>query len=563
VNVGVSPFTQLVRSGAPAGATLPAVFLSRYLFFLTQRPISRSNTRYLRRRIHALQSLGALLGEEHELLATATRLLRILDPVNLHEFSERLQLELFPFARAELPTRYVSADAEPPMEFVGTCERVLLLLGPAIGIGDEIVTFPLPLAIKGANPRASVRVLTGYEGLWDDVPGVDAVSTYESCAAVVDELRGSRRPDSPDLVLFVDFENPDLYRAVCGDTELPRYAELSLGARSLVAVDNAAGWVFHQSLPRAYFRNVYDGFHELARRLGLAPAAHDPVDRGPAAAPGSELRIFVSPFSSKYDPAPHYWTTLLATLVPVAAGRPVRFVLDPGPSTGTRRVAEAIARAAGGRAPAAVQVGVAAADGRRGLSLPGVFGELRRADVVVCADSFAAHAAARAGCTALVLATPGLEDWRVPIPRNYYFDAEAPIGTVVSGMRQVLELHGVHGDGGGPRLGAVEERLAQAEAGLAAALGDGASFAELRDAYERFRRERVALGSRVAGWPAEAAALAGDHAYEQAPRELGANGALPRELERDVRRFIENEWRTWRNTNVRKYLELRRQAVPG
>jgi hypothetical protein len=151
----------------------------------------------------------------------------------------------------------------------------------------------------------------------------------------------------------------------------------------------------------------------------------------------------------------------------------------------------------------------------------------------------------------------------VPIPRNYYFDAEAPIGTVVSGMRQVLALHGVHGDGGGPQLGTVEEGLAEAEAGLAAALGDGASFAELRDAYERFRGARVALGSRIAGWPAEAVALAGDHAYEQAPRELGANGALPPELEGDVRRYIENEWRTWRNTNVRKYLELRRQAVPG
>jgi ADP-heptose:LPS heptosyltransferase len=551
----VNPFRDVAGSGAGSGATLPSVFLSRYLFFLTQRPISRSNTHYLRRRIHALQSLAPQLGADHELLEASARLLRILDPSNVHEISTRLQLELFPFARVELPSDYVSSEAPPPAELVGSAKRVLLLLGPAIGIGDEIVTFPLPQAIKGANRRAHVTVRSAYEGLWDDVPGVDAVSTYETCAVLVEALRGEDA--TADLVLLLDFENPDLYRAVAADTAVDRYVELSLGARTLVALDNVERWAFHQALPRAYFRNVYDGFDELLRRLGLEPPA--PADDVKPLAGKGELRVFVSPFSSKYDPSPQWWTTLLASLVPVEAGRPVAFVVDPGPTAETRRLAHAVARAAGARA----NVDVASTDRRRGLSLPGVFDELRRCDVVVCADSFAAHAAARAGCTTLVLATPGLEDWRVPSPRSYYFDAAAPIGTVIAGMRQVLALHGVDGNGvARPPVGDAEAHLVDAEARLGAALGKG-DLDAVRSAYETFRGARAEVGRRVTEWPESAASLARDHVYADAPRRLELNGSLPPGVERDVELFVENEWRSWRNTNVRKYLELRRSAVPG
>src|SRR5205823_422280 len=111
---------------------------------------------------------------------------------------------------------------------------------------------------------------------------------------------------------------------------------------------------------------------------------------------------FVSPFSSKYDPSPRYWSTLVATLVPDDAGRSVRFVLDPGPNPTTRRFAADVARAAAARSrQPAVAHTVAAPDRPGGLSLRGVFAELKRSHVVVCADSFAAHAGPRMGCTTL------------------------------------------------------------------------------------------------------------------------------------------------------------------
>jgi len=554
----VKPFTHASQAVPQVETVLPAVMLSRYLFFLTQRPISRSNTHYVRQRIHGMQSLARLLAAgEHELLATGVRLLQILDPGNLHEISERLQLTLLPFARADVPAGYISAEAPPPPGFLGSCNRILLVLGPAIGIGDEIVTFPLPQWIKRVNPHAHVTTLTAYDGLWDDVAGVDRVAIYRDLRAVVSAMRGEGDAGKVDLVLVVDFENPQLYRAVALEKEIARYAEVSLGARVLAAVDNREGWTYHQTLPVAYFTNVYDGFDELAWRLGVAPNVADRVDANSTRRPrDGDLRVFVSPFSSKYDPSPRYWTSLLSTLVPDHRGRPVRFILDPGPNSTTQRFASGVTRAAAARShQPGVSHTVAVPDRTSGLSLRGVFAELKRADVVVCADSFAAHAAPRMGCTTLVVASPGLEDWRVPSDRSYYFDAELSIGDLVSGMRTVLGLHGI-GAKAVPRppVGNAEQRLVGADAELGQAVADDASFSELCAVYERFCAVREDVIARLADWPPAAATLAGDHAYEIQARNLNGYRRLPPGFERDARNFVKNHWLTWRNTNLRKYL---------
>jgi ADP-heptose:LPS heptosyltransferase len=538
------------------------VLLSRYLFFLTQRPISRSNTHYLRQRIHGLQSLGLLLAADgDEELTGCVRLLQTLDPRNVYEVAERLQLSLVPFARAELPDAYICADAPPPPEFIGQCERILLVLGPAIGIGDEIVVFPLPSRIKRTNPNVEVTTLTAYEGLWEGVEGVERIVTYRDHAALVAAMRGEGGVDKPDVVLFVDFENPELYRAIAGEAEIDRYVELSIGARLLAAVDNRERWAYHQALPTAYFRNVYDGFDELARRLGVVP---DPTDRMSVraridAAEG-ELTVFVSPFSSKYDPSARYWSMLISELVPEPTGRAVRFVLDPGPNATTRRLAADIVRSAAARSrDPAVSCALASSDGRGGLSLPGVFAELERAGAAVCADSYAAHAAPRLGCTTLVVASPGLENWRTPGDRSFYFDADRPIREVAAGMREVLRLHGISADQTQPSIGDAEHRLAHADLELGRALANGAGLDELWRAYELFGVAQAEVGGRVAAWPPLAAALARDRPYDFRRRAPNSNGAITPELERDTRRFVQNYWLVWRTTNLRKYLEARLQ----
>jgi hypothetical protein len=226
-------------------------------------------------------------------------------------------------------------------------------------------------------------------------------------------------------------------------------------------------------------------------------------------------------------------------------------------------VAADIVRSATARshAPAASCV-LASADGRGGLSLPGVFAELERADVAVCADSYAAHAAPRLGCTTLVVASPGLENWRTPGDRSFYFDADRPIEEVAAGMREVLRLHGISTNQAEPSIGDAEQRLAHADLELGRALENGAGLGELWNAYERFGTAQAEVGGRVAAWPPPAAALAREHPYDFGRRSPNGNGAITPELERDTRRFVQNHWLVWRTTNLRKYLESRLQG-PG
>ena len=552
------------RPQAPTATTLPAVVLSRYLFFLTQRPISRSNTHYLRQRIRGLQALGPLLPTDaDEALATGARLLSALEPDNLREVAERLQQLLYPFAVAEAPDTYIGSEASPPCRFVGSSDRILLVLGPAIGIGDEIVTFPLPAWIKRGSPSAQLTVLTAYDGLWERVTGVDRIEVYRDYATLVRAMRGQLATGEHDLVLFLDFENPDLYRAVSAEGQIARYAEISLGQRVLAAVDNRDRWTYHHMLPASYFRNVYDGFAKLVDHLGVPSDRSDwlAAENGRVSGAG-ELRVFVSPFSSKYDPSTRYWSALLSTIVPDEPGRAVRFVLDVGPNAATRRFALDVARAAAARTTSPrVAHDIASVDLPGRLSLRGVLHELDRAEVVVCADSFAAHAAPRHGCTTLVLASPGLENWRVPSDRSYYFPADAALEEVVAGMRRILALHGVRdGTSGRPRVGAPEQQLIDADGELERLVTDGAPAAEVFSAFQRFTTAKAEVADRVAAWPPGAAALVQDHDYGAPTRTLNGDHEASVHFEQDALRFVEHHWSTWRNTNLRKYLSERLRA---
>jgi hypothetical protein len=422
------------------------MLLSRYLFFLTQRPISRSNTHYALQRIHGMQALGPLLAEGgQEQLTTSIRLLQTLAPRNLYEVAERLQLTLLPFACAELPTTYISAEAPPPPDFLRSSNRIVLVLGPAIGIGDEIVVFPLSQWIKRANPDAHVTTLTAYEGLWDGVPGVDRLLTYPDHAALVDAIRGRGEAGTADLVVFVDFEYAELYRAIAAEPEVARYVELSLGARILTAVDNRASWTYHQTLSAAYFRNVYDGFDELARRLGVAPDPADRVEPDAGRVHDGELRVFVSPFSSKYEPSARYWSTPARVLDP--GRRPTRSAVR------ARRRAQRDDTTVGGRRCARRCRPDAAARRVRTRSRPST----RRADspCLRCSQSFGARtlpsAPTRSSRTPHHAWAARRWSWPVPAWRTGVSPAATattstrnrPLGDVVSAMRQILDLHGI------------------------------------------------------------------------------------------------------------------------
>src|SRR5262249_32169915 len=149
-----------------------------------------------------------------------------------------------------------------------------------------------------------------------------------------------------------------------------------------------------------------------------------------AASPGRRTGDFVilaGPFTSKEEPSERYWSELLTGLVPPELDRPVRLVVDSGPTPATASFAAALARAARGQEHPRVRLEVARG-GRGGRPTLGeTIDGVCAADVVVAADSFLAHVAPLFGVPALIVAREGLEDWRVPSGRNFYFRAEDPV----------------------------------------------------------------------------------------------------------------------------------------
>ncbi len=180
---------------------------------------------------------------------------------------------------------------------------------------------------------------------------------------------------------------------------------------------------------------------------------------------GERREILVSPFTSKQEPSLVYWSRLLVGLAapPAAAdgGRGAEGLaapwprlllrLDPGPNLATAAFAAALAQAVRTGSGTLADVEVLCAGGRRTSTLADVLAAIDSAEVVLTSDSFAAHAAPLAGCLTLVVAQPGLQEWRVPSPCSFYFEDALPLPAVAGAMRLLLAAGAPQAAGNGGR----------------------------------------------------------------------------------------------------------------
>ncbi|HBY93053.1 MAG TPA: hypothetical protein DEP84_03660 [Chloroflexi bacterium] len=549
-----------------ADVRLPLSLLTRYLFFLTRRPISQSNAHYLQQRLDGLKSLAEPLDTvDSPALKEAIALLRAMNPRTFYQLAERLQLVLFPLASAmaEIPADVVVSDSPLPRQFWSGFRRILLLFGPAIGIGDEVIFFPLPRWIKAANSHADITVLSAYQGLWEQVGDVDQIFHYTEYVTLLRALRGQAPFEGFDIVILADFERPDLSPAVCCEPNIPYYVELSSGTQSSFLVDNRRRWLHRARRALPYFANYYFGLDNLARWLGLSPTTagrFSTVMHRTGEPPEHEVRVYVNPFTSKYDPSEAYWSRLLSSLFSKPPARPVRFVIDPGPNPATARFASGLARSTAARTPPGIDFDIVRPQDDRVPSLQKVFAQMERAHVVICSDSFAAHAAPLFNCTTLVVAGAGLENWRVPHRSSYYFDADAPIAEVIAGMRQVLKGIAVQ-EGERDHHPSLTGAVEQFEAAVRALqpLLDGeldGNFDTLCETYDTFVKANQAVVDHLLGRSPELGALLRDFPYEKPVFGIDNVRSIPEELRQDVVLHLRDRWEQWQNTNLYKYLML-------
>lgn len=475
---------------------LPATFLSRYLFFLGRRPVSAANTHYRGSRIGALQSLAALFEEE-----AIREPLLALTPSNLFRVAPELQNRLQRRLAYDMPRDLVTTSHAPSATTWSAMQRIVVIYGPAIGIGDEILASPLPRALQSLAPDASIEVLTAYDGLWSRIAPEQRVTRYRDLRELLQRIRSG----ADDAVFYIDFEPAGLLAAVAHEADVQRFIELSIGTRSLSMLDNVARR-FHQMPPAG--ENFYDVLAAMCRWLGAewprfaarARRNDDPV-------------VVVSPFTSKEEPSERLWRPVLTSMLTRE-----RVVLDTGPNTATRAFAISLRdalRSAGLRAQLA-------ADGRA-ATLGEMLDVVANADVVVTADSYLAHAAPRFGTTTLVLAREGLEDWRVPSPSSFYFRSEDDPRELGEAMRIVLR-------------DAKRSVEANALRAAASAVDFETSLDDLLVAWQRCFDAHNAVVAALPEWPRPFTTFARDARYGRLmPRAPQTDGVAETELRAHLR----------------------------
>ena len=540
-----------------SGIEIPLTLLASYLFFLLRRPVSSSNRHYLTRRLRGLQSLaGALEAEGGEDLGPLVSTLRRLTPANFSRAAGPLQLQLAAAQRVLLaPPPLVVSHRPPPPWPIPAAGRVLIVFGPAIGIGDEIILFPLPAAIRAMYPQPEIVVMSGYQGLWDRVQAVDRCTYYKTHSELAEALRGTSL-GTFDAVIVADFEKPGLTPAICSRPSMRSYVEISLGAQCAIFADTRSGHIHAASMPMEARTNYYEVSEWLLDWLGIPVepsrrysgiVERKPKDSGP-------FRIFVSPFTSKYEPSLLYWSKIIASLKSLPHLRDVEFVLDAGASFATERFASSLLRSADARNGGRVRFRIGADPGSRTLSLTGALGEMEHSDVVICADSFAAHAGPLFGCTTLVIARPGLENWRTPFDRSFYFDSEQSLDEIQRAIAGILQEL-LERDRPRASLPSVAVEMLRATHHLKCVLANDISIAApaLNGNYDTFKTAWDALSRILPEGAACPPGLLGDANYRRSWPEIegGAPGD-PGELVQHLR----IELARWENTNVRKFLTL-------
>jgi len=576
-----------VKREGTSGLMLPVLLLKNYLHYLSRRPISASNVHFKTGRIASLQSLAPLLLEADDAdVRRAARMLRTLTPESMTRLAPEIQRMIHPWKEQALPRWVVVTGDGPDDEFFHGIRNALMVLGQGIGIGDEIMTFPLAGCLRRRmDPDAHLHVLSSYRELWRDVEGVDSDGLYGGLLEVVETIRSGQY----DMVAVVDFERPGLASAMCLESGASRYVEMAMGSREMSALDGRRGWQGQLAQPKAYFTNLYHNMQRirrwfgdegtgtgLRRAAGSAPAASDPSDPLDALDSvdrrGRELTIYVSPFTSKEDPSERYWSQLLHGMLPeeLGPGERVKLWIDSGANPATRAFAQSLAGTVQGLVYDGVTCEPVASLGLGGslLSLADAMRRIEQADMVVTADSFPAHAGQLYGKLTFVLARDGVENWRSPARGNFYVRASAPLERIGAQLRMLLhDLTGVGNDSaqapGKARCDADILALAHAAARLTDAIAafDGeAADAAGPGAAQAWADCRACLLAALDGapeWPEGQDVLLIDHDYRALmPEVSGASIDLT-----GYREHMACRWAECENSNLLKYAYWRRKAA--
>ncbi|MBW2737728.1 MAG: hypothetical protein JRE64_02530 [Deltaproteobacteria bacterium] len=202
--------------------------------------------------------------------------------------------------RIEIP---VGKDILSGVDF----NRIIVVIGPGLGLGDEISCFEVFKAMQERHPKADIEILSYTPGLWRQLtPSCKVHSLRGNPLKAYDRIIESQRLNRCDdmLVLFVNFIGLELHLTIFDQG--PRVAEIAIGAHkvSVLSDDLTTIETFEHKDPIS--PNNYRSLRLIGEKLfGHCPAPNAMEistkwsERMRTKSKKNTFSVFLNPFTSK------------------------------------------------------------------------------------------------------------------------------------------------------------------------------------------------------------------------------------------------------------------------
>lgn len=328
----------------PSKKLLRLLHLAReYAAAVAFRPISFGNLRYLQERVEELHLLGReiqtmlpSLANEWRIAATriSNALLQCTNNDSQRSFASIVQAcDSTRYKRFwERTTTPIPAYQSPVL--TKNYNNIIVITGPAIGLGDEISCADFMRHLRATWPLAQVDIYGFYTGLWQTVDPTFTTHAINGdplrCFAAIDDSVHEGKQDST-LVLFINFTGLSFHLLFCTDTHKPDIVEIAVGRGTAWFASGKGGPIQVLSEYNTIYPNNYTSLHVLTKEL-LGGAQQYKLHTVRTRPESDEYRIVINPLTSKpIILTPTDWALLIgSSFASVPDAKPIRCIVLPG-----------------------------------------------------------------------------------------------------------------------------------------------------------------------------------------------------------------------------------------
>ncbi len=433
------------------------------LITLLGRPISVSNTAYIVSSLRSLQAIATAIEDIDSEIRPCyrneyRRFAALLKETVRHPTPPRLAA-MRHYIENDLPL--YSKLRQMPYDF-GTCpprplkgrsySRMLVMIGPGIGIGDEVsfTTFFRSLRDHFHIPAARAEIYTFSPGLWQTLAPEFAIRGLAG-APLGFFARLRRRlkttPPSEVLIIYASFMGQEMHRCLLPYREQLDVIEVALASgQAWLKLRGQGRGVTHRGRDQKT-PNMIRALEELLHHLlGQKPRIASRSTLSYRLKSGKVFRIFVNPFTSKFSPLkPEHWAQFIRDVrsaLPRSTLLSCR--LSPGLSPWCLEYARQIVRATAQLVPDNIKLSILSESDGVKLNSENAIQEmhkaLAKADLVLAIDTYTAHLAAYLNTVSIALCLNRNPEFWEPAVHTFWVDINLGSKVVSTMIRGVVKL---------------------------------------------------------------------------------------------------------------------------